>query len=1126
MKRMSLRRLLIGGTLFFTVVPLLVVIGWFDYSGRESTRLLATDVLSNVADRLRADSESHLQRANDLMDGLADTSLFSSKGDVARTMMREPAKFESAAFSLTKQVDDLSYVYFGTSRGDFHGVEQVAGGVRVGELINGQSTGRRYFLAQTPGDRSVSLPSDAKAYEPRNRPWYTAAAEAKARVFTEVYASASKKTLLVTLAQPVYDEQQVLLGVFALDLPLGNIAEQLRRARISSRGVALILDEKGLLVGSSTGDDTYREGSKGLERVSPSQSASPTVRMVSDYLMSRTKTVVDTVATVERGVGRIDGDDGGMLFVQREFGTALGLKWRLVVAAPEVDFTADANERRRWALLAVAIMVLACSGLAYMFASRLSWRLQTLSTAAAAIGRGEVPPLPQSTRVAEVHQLSTVLHDSGESLRVARHQMAADASALQDAHDGLERRVSERTAELEKSREEALEAARAKAAFLATMSHEIRTPLNGVVGMSSLLAETQLDVEQRDFLSTIRLSSDQLLGVINDILDFSKIESGKLELEQEPLLLRHVVEEACDIAAPRAREKGLELLVDVPIGPEFPLAVKSDSTRIRQVLINFINNAVKFTERGEVAVQLRVLPGAVDADHARIEFRVRDTGIGIPAGRMDALFSAFMQVDASTTRKYGGTGLGLAICKRLAEAMGGQVGVSSQVGVGSEFWFTVDVPVCDAQVAATLNAVPDDAPVLTGCSVFVVDDNPTNLRILTRQLTNWGLLVRTFDSVSLALGALRSSPLPSAVVSDMHMPVVDGIEFARLVKADAKLKAVPLILLSSGVLPVNDPASHLFAARLLKPAREAQLFDALARCIDPARAATETPARAQTARRGQTVLVADDNLVNLKVAVSMLTKLGFDSVTALDGQLALDAALASKNSALPFSLVLMDLNMPNMDGLIASSEIRRLMGASAPPIIALTAAASPEDRERCLAAGMSDYLTKPLQLNALARALDHWIAAEPGDLNAIISVATNPIDTETKGSNDSKLSIQSPPGDAAMDFARLEEFREFDDDELSMTKGVIDVFLADGPSRVEAVIAAIASGDCSALSSAAHALKGAASNVGASGLQQQCSQLEHVAKAGELPSDGALQSAQLRALWAATETQLKKWLIR
>ncbi len=428
---------------------------------------------------------------------------------------------------------------------------------------------------------------------------------------------------------------------------------------------------------------------------------------------------------------------------------ALGLRWTLVVAAPESDFTADT--RRAWtvSLAVIAALVLLAALIAVLVARALGRRLQGLSLGAEQLGRGEVPVIEQSTRIREVRQLSEVMHDSAAQLQAYRARVQADARALQQANDSLDARVQQRTAELAASREEALGAARAKAAFLATMSQEIRTPLNGVVGMSTLLAETPLDPEQRDYLETIRLSSDQLLAVINDILDFSKIESGRLELEAEPLSLRAAVEEACDIAAPRAREKGLELIIDIPESKAaephadaVPEAIRGDVTRLRQVLINLINNAVKFTEAGEVAIHVRRLDVADPRGRAVIEFRVSDSGIGIPAERLAALFEAFTQGDASTSRKYDGTGLGLAICKRLVELMGGQIGAQSEPGRGPTFWFTVAAPL--AQMTPTLN--PAEAGALAAKRVLVVDDHATNVRILTRQLQLWGLEVACAES--------------------------------------------------------------------------------------------------------------------------------------------------------------------------------------------------------------------------------------------------------------------------------------------------------------------------------------------------------------------------------------------
>ena len=1128
MRLYSLRRILGISLLLLTLVPAVLVAWLMARASSQAVQGQAGTILTHVAELVQAGTEDHLRQAHGMLNGLFPERMTPAQVRQARAWLANPGEFESMAFALTRQSPSVPALYYGNVRGEYFGVESTPEGVRV-VLRKAGDGGRVVFLADRPGERTRLLSSEDRSFEPRTRPWYTAAMEAKGRVFSAVQVSPQHRQLMVTLSQPVYDADGGAAGVFGTDLYLQQLADSLRTQRISSRGAAFVVDERGALVASSAGDALFSEVAGRFERRSPADSPNAIVRAGYAALQGlQASRSTDSVAHDTR-LQRLPSADGTLLMVQRPFGEALGLRWTLVVAAPEADFTAEISRAWKVSLGVIAGLVALSTLIALLVATGIGRRLGRLSRAAGQIGRGEVPVIDQATHIREIRQLSEVLHDSAEQLQTYRQQVLQDAKALQEANETLEARVQHRTAELAASREEALAAARAKAAFLATMSHEIRTPLNGVVGMSTLLAETPLDAEQRDYLQTVRLSSDQLLAVINDILDFSKIESGKLDLESEPLSLRGAVEEACDIAAPRAREKGLELIVDVAEARSggMPAAIKGDITRLRQVLINLVNNAVKFTAQGEVTVQARLLKADNGAGRAVIEFRVSDSGIGIPAERLASLFEAFTQVDASTTRKYGGTGLGLAICKRLVELMGGEIGVESELGKGSTFWFTIAAepteeatPAFGAAVLGTLKAN----------RAMIVDDHATNVRILTRQLQLWGMDVVSADSGARALELLqqagdatagRDAWLPDIIITDMHMPEMDGVTLARTIKANPDWRDIPLLLLSSGFMPAGDENASLFDARLLKPARQSQLFDTIARCISSeGNTGGKQSSLVTDTKKHATVLVADDNAVNLKVACAMLLKLGYDIVTAVDGREAVEAVAHAMMHGHRIDAILMDVNMPDVDGLQATQQILAAWGEKAPPIIALTAAASAEDRARCEAAGMQDYLTKPLQVAALAHAIEKWLdagaiaAAASAESGAPAMPAPSPV----------PVAVAAPAPVALgplMDFSRLNEFKEFDDEEQSMTREVVGLFLADAPRRLDAIAQAIASGDPDELSRAAHALKGAAGNIGAIAIQAVCAELESDAKAGQ-PGPSS-QVAQLRDLLAATREALAPW---
>ena len=651
-------------------------------------------------------------------------------------------------------------------------------------------------------------------------------------------------------------------------------------------------------------------------------------------------------------------------------------------------------------------------------------------------------------------------------------------------------------------------ASAAKSEFLATMSHEIRTPMNGVLGMLDLLKATHLTMEQRHYLQTAQTTGETLLDLLNDILDFSKIEARKLDLQTLDFSLFDLMDDFVGMMAPRAQDKGLVL--GCVVAPEVPSHLRGDPGRLRQILTNLAGNAVKFTSRGEVIIRVALL--VETPNEVRLRFTVSDTGIGIPRDKIHQLFTKFTQVDSSTTRLYGGTGLGLAISKHLVAMMHGEIGVWSEAGKGSEFWFTVRLTKAAAPPAAAGPAAAD----LRGVRILIVDDHPVNREILQILLQSWGLRPAEAANGSAALEALtqaRAAGDPFIIaLLDMQMPGMDGKSLGHAIKINPHLKDTRLVLLTSlGPAGVEEPWEKTgFAAKLTKPARRRELHEVLGAVLSgrptpgPPTEFAAAFVSAQGARPGR-ILVVDDNITNQQVAVGILKRLGLRAEVAGNGR---EAVKALEMEA--YDLVLMDAQMPELDGFQATQLIRDPQSNvrnHRVPIVAMTALAMQGDREKCLAAGMDDYITKPIAVPRLKAVLEKWLPPAGG--------GNQP--------SPAQPSAAPPPETADARVFNRAEFMErlMGDEELA--RSIIASYLEDLPGQIQQLKDYVAAGDMPQIRRQAHLIKGAAANLSGTELSALTLALELAGKAGQ-PEVITARMAELDGTFMALADALRKEL--
>ena len=768
-------------------------------------------------------------------------------------------------------------------------------------------------------------------------------------------------------------------------------------------------------------------------------------------------------------------------------------------------------------------VVLVGVGITLVRIKRIIRPVLSLVKAAGRIAEGDLQQVVTEHNTDEIGTLAKTFN------HMVQHLARSQAEVHRYQHT-LETQVEERTRKLEEKTVEAVElaqkaqaASQAKTEFLANMSHEIRTPMNGIMGMTELLLETPLSDKQHRFAEIVHRSGISLLDIVNDILDFSKIEAGKIRLETIDIDLQEAIAEVMDLLAQKAQSKNIELVARIHDG--VPNHLRGDAVRLRQILVNLLGNALKFTEKGEVVVSVSMV--SEDADHVTLRVEVKDTGIGIDPSVHDTIFEAFSQADGSTTRKFGGTGLGLTIVKQLVQLMEGSVGVESSLGAGSTFWFHIPF-------SKQLNVKPQQweaCAALQSMRVLVVDDNATNRHILDHYLDAWGIGHTTASSATEALEILRGTTRDAVTfdlaIIDGQMPVMDGFELARTIKSDQRLQMMNIIMLTSmgqyGPSLLPEHGADLVCS-ITKPVRQSHLYNRLIALTMPERLTSVTselaplPKTASSPLKNVSVLVAEDTPVNRDVALAMLEDLGHRVDTACNGRKAVEAVATRR-----YHLVFMDCQMPEMDGFEATAAIRAREGAlglSRLPIIALTAHAIEGDQERCVAQGMDDYLSKPFTKQQLGNMIQRWVQRSGGKTETtsdrLEAVNAEPVEARTAltGQERSQTESLTAPDAILADhiLAQLRALRR--PGRPDPVAKVLMGFLESSATHVSVIQEAVMHDDTKALLQAAHALKSSSAMIGAMGLSDFMKDLEHKGRQGKVSQEQG-KMAELDALYRA-----------